>query len=183
MEQGRALDSVVVIGTGQAGFQAACSLREAGYRGALTLLGDDPFDPYQKPPLSKAFMTGGAHAAALQLRPASYYADQRIVLRAATRAVSIDRAARRVELASGERLPYDHLVLATGTRNRALPVPGAELDGVLQLRTLSEAAAIRSRLVEARRVVVIGAASSASNSPPRPRPHPRPSPSSKQPTG
>lgn len=150
-------NDVVVVGAGQAGFQAAASLREAGFGGTLTVVGDEAVAPYQRPPLSKAYLTGKATGETLALRPPGYYADHRIALRLGTRAVALDRAVRQVALASGERLPYDHLILATGARNRTLPVPGADLAGVLQLRTLADADDIRRRLAGVERVVIVGA--------------------------
>lgn len=149
--------TVVVVGAGQAGFQTAVSLREEGYQGRLVLLGDEPGLPYQRPPLSKAYLTGEADAGLVRLRPEQFYAGHRIELRTAEPAAAIDRAGRTVVLASGERLSYDHLVLATGAHNRSLPVLGSELDGVFQLRSLPEAEALRQRLAGARRLVVVGA--------------------------
>jgi 3-phenylpropionate/trans-cinnamate dioxygenase ferredoxin reductase subunit len=153
--------TVVILGTGQGGFQAAASLREEGFEGRLLLVGEEPDLPYQRPPLSKAYLTGKADAAQLRLRPGRFYAEHRIELRTGARATAIDRAGRTLLLASGERLAYDHLVLATGAHNRALPVRGAAAaEGVLQLRTLAEAEALRQRLGgggAARQVVVVGA--------------------------
>ncbi|MEH3146018.1 MAG: FAD-dependent oxidoreductase [Methylobacterium frigidaeris] len=149
--------AVVIVGAGQAGFQAAASLREAGFAGSLTLVGDEPVAPYQRPPLSKAYLTGKVAADSVSLRPGSFYADHRIALQPGTPVVALDRHRRGAELASGERLAYDHLILATGARNRPLPVPGADLPGVVQLRTLAEAEDIRRRLDGAARVVVVGA--------------------------
>ncbi|MBW8267905.1 NAD(P)/FAD-dependent oxidoreductase [Caldovatus aquaticus] len=148
---------VLILGAGQAGVQLAAALREGGHDGRILLLGEEPELPYQRPPLSKAYLSGKADAPQLRLRTDAFYAENRIGLRLGARAVRIERAARRVRLASGEALAYGHLVLATGARNRALPVPGAALDGVMQLRTLAEAEALRRRLGTARRAVVVGA--------------------------
>ena len=150
-------ESVVVVGSGQGGFQLAASLRDEGFGGRIVILGEEPGHPYQRPPLSKAYLTGKSDADALRLRAAGFYAEQRIEVREPERVVAIERDARQVRLGSGEALPYTHLVLATGARNRALPVPGAELDGVVELRTMAHADAIRARLAGARRAVVIGA--------------------------
>jgi 3-phenylpropionate/trans-cinnamate dioxygenase ferredoxin reductase subunit len=149
--------TVLVLGTGQAGFQVAASLREEKFDGRVVLVGDEPGPPYQRPPLSKAYLTGKADADAVRLRPDRFFAEHRLELRAGERAARIDRAGRRVVLASGDALPYDHLVLALGARNRALPVPGADLDGVVQLRTLGDAEGLRRRLDAAREAVVVGA--------------------------
>jgi 3-phenylpropionate/trans-cinnamate dioxygenase ferredoxin reductase subunit len=148
---------VLVLGTGQAGFQAAASLRDEGFDGRVVLVGEEPEPPYQRPLLSKAYLTGKADVEAVRLRPGKFFAEHRIELRAGERAVRVDRAGRRVLLASGGALPYDHLVLALGSRNRALPVPGADLDGVVRLRTLADAEGLRRRLEAAREAVVVGA--------------------------
>jgi len=149
--------AVLILGTGQAGFQVAASLREEGFDGRVVLVGDEPEPPYQRPPLSKAYLTGKADAQAVRLRPEKFFAEHRIELRAGERAARIDRAERRVALPSGDVLSYDHLVLALGARNRALPVQGAGLDGVVQLRTLADAEGLRRRLEAARGAVVVGA--------------------------
>ncbi|WP_375459232.1 NAD(P)/FAD-dependent oxidoreductase [uncultured Enterovirga sp.] len=148
--------TVVVVGAGQGGFQAAASLRDEGYAGRILLVGEEPGLPYQRPPLSKAYLTGRADEASIRLRSASFFHERSIEL-VQDRATAIDRDAGQLHCASGARLAYDHLVLATGARNRSLPVPGAELDGVFYLRTLPDAEALRPRLAEARRAVVIGA--------------------------
>ncbi|GEP11030.1 NAD(P)/FAD-dependent oxidoreductase [Methylobacterium gnaphalii] len=147
---------VVIVGAGQAGLQTAVSLREAGFADPVTVLGDEEALPYQRPPLSKAYLAGKTDAEGLLLRPASYFAEHRIVHQRA-RATHIDRAARTLGLDDGTALPYDHLVIATGSRNRALPVPGAELPGVYQLRSLADADRLREAIEAATRVVVVGA--------------------------
>lgn len=147
---------VVIIGAGQGGVQAAVSLREAGYTGPVTLLNDEPAAPYQRPPLSKAFMLRKVEASGLQLRNAEYYRKTNIELRSA-RAASIDRNGRVVVCESGDRIPYETLVLATGGRNRPLHVPGVDLDNVFSLRSIEDAAKLRERLDAARQVVVVGA--------------------------
>jgi 3-phenylpropionate/trans-cinnamate dioxygenase ferredoxin reductase subunit len=147
---------VVIVGAGQAGFQAAASLRKEGYDGRVTLLGDEPGLPYQRPPLSKEYMTGHASGEKVRLRPEAFYEKQRIELRPGSRVERIDRGARRLELASGSRLRYEHLVLALGARPRPLPVPGGDFEGVHLLRTLADAEALRAALEDAEHVVVIG---------------------------
>lgn len=149
-------EGIVIVGAGQGGFQAATSLREAGFAGPVTLVGEEPGLPYQRPPLSKAYMKGDAGIEQIELRPAAFFADHRIEVVNA-RAEAIDRAGRRVLLEGGEALPYAHLILATGARNRPLPVPGRELAGVYYLRSRADADALKERLEGARRVVVIGA--------------------------
>jgi 3-phenylpropionate/trans-cinnamate dioxygenase ferredoxin reductase subunit len=150
-------ESVVVIGAGQAGVQTADSLREAGYDGPVTLVGDEPGAPCQRPPLSKEFLTDGLPREDVALRADRFYEDRGIHLRTGRRAVRVDRTARTVELDDGSPLPYGHLVLATGTRPRPLPVPGAGLAGVLPLRTVADAERLRGRLREAEHVVIVGA--------------------------
>lgn len=147
---------IVIVGAGQGGFQAAASLRESGYEGQLVLVGDEPGLPYQRPPLSKAYMKGEAGIEQIELRAGAFYADHRIELVHA-HATAIDRAGQLLRLESGEALPYAHLILATGARNRPLPVPGHDLAGVFYLRTRADADALKGRLEGARRVVVIGA--------------------------
>jgi 3-phenylpropionate/trans-cinnamate dioxygenase ferredoxin reductase subunit len=148
---------VVIIGAGHAGVQVAASLREHGYDGEIVLLSDEPELPYQRPPLSKAFLKGEMDVHGLPLRAEAFYRDQRIDLRLRARATWIDRPARRVELADGGSINYNHLILATGARQRRLDVPGADLDGVFALRNISDATSLRERIASGLRVVVIGA--------------------------
>ena len=149
--------TVAIIGSGQAGFQAAASLRQDGFAGRIVMIGDEPVAPYQRPPLSKSYLAGECGLDELWLRPESFYAKQEIDLIVGETVTAIDRAERRLRLASGGTLSWDHLVLATGARYRPLPVPGAELDGVLPLRTLGDADVLRERLDAARDIVVVGA--------------------------
>ncbi|HEY6833586.1 MAG TPA: FAD-dependent oxidoreductase [Pseudolabrys sp.] len=148
---------VVIIGAGQGGYQVAASLREAGYGERITVVGDEPELPYQRPPLSKAYLLGDTTAERLLLRPQSYYEKHTIDLVAGTRVTGIDRAASRVALSSGTSLAYDHLVIATGAHNRMLPVDGATLDGVMYMRTLADADAIKEHFAGAANIVVAGA--------------------------
>jgi 3-phenylpropionate/trans-cinnamate dioxygenase ferredoxin reductase subunit len=147
---------VVIAGAGQAGFQAAMSLRTEGYEGPVTLIGEEPYLPYQRPPLSKGYMAGKQEIDATALRPGAFYKDHLIDLIAGETIVEIDGAARSIRLASGSGIPFESLILATGARNRRLPVEGAELDGVCYLRTRDEAVKIRERLNSASEIVVIG---------------------------
>jgi 3-phenylpropionate/trans-cinnamate dioxygenase ferredoxin reductase subunit len=147
---------VVIVGAGQAGFQVAASLREAGFADPITLLGDEGL-PYQRPPLSKAYLAGKTDAAGLTLRTAAYFEDHRIARRSGVSATAIDRAARQVRLSDGGALAYDHLVLATGARNRALPVSGTDLAGVHQLRSLADADALKAARAAARAIAIVGA--------------------------
>src|SRR5437660_723163 len=151
------IERVVIVGAGHAGFQLAASLRQGGFAGAITLLGEEPVLPYQRPPLSKDYLDGKIGLDLLLMRPEAFYRDHRIDYLAGTRAAEIDRAGKRLRLVSGEQLEYDHLVLATGARNRVPALPGIELDGVCYLRTLAETDLLRDRLAAADNIVVIGA--------------------------
>ncbi|MGY2052849.1 NAD(P)/FAD-dependent oxidoreductase [Methylobacterium sp. JK268] len=151
------MNGIVVVGTGQGAFQLGASLREGGYHGPVTLIGDEPGLPYGRPPLSKAYLAGKTDAEGLNLRPSAYFAEHGIAVRSGERVAAVERAERRVLLASGERLAYDHLVLATGARNRPLPVPGADLPGVFQLRTRADADVLKAAVERASRVAVVGA--------------------------
>jgi 3-phenylpropionate/trans-cinnamate dioxygenase ferredoxin reductase component len=148
---------VVIVGAGHAGFQLAASLRQGRFDGAVVLLGDEPVLPYQRPPLSKDYLDGKIGLDLLLMRPEAFYRDHRIDYLPGTRAVEIDRAGRQLRLASGETLGYDHLVLATGARNRIPPLPGIELDGVCYLRNLAETDELRQRLAAAEHIAVVGA--------------------------
>lgn len=148
---------VVVVGAGQAAVQLAESLRDAGFDGPVTLVGDEPRLPYQRPPLSKDYLAGKLSSAELALRGERFYVDQGVELHAGRRAVHLDRGRRRLTLDDGTELSYGRLVLATGARPRPLPIPGGRLDGVVNLRTFADAQELRLRLRTARDVVVIGA--------------------------
>jgi len=149
--------SIVILGAGHAGVQAAVSLREEGSDDAIVLLSAEPDLPYQRPPLSKAFLKGAMDLAGLPLRAEQFYRDKAIDLRLGVEATGIDLAAKRVELANGPAEPFDHLILAAGARSRPFAIPGTDLDGVLSLRNIADAQAIRERLGAGQRVIVIGA--------------------------
>ncbi|MFY9529238.1 MAG: FAD-dependent oxidoreductase [Candidatus Acidiferrales bacterium] len=146
----------VIIGAGQAGFQVAASLRAEGYQEPVTLIGDEPHIPYQRPPLSKAFLMGKEDVESIELRPRAFFRDHSIDLLTGETVVAIERPEQRVKLASGGCIPYQKLVLAVGARNRMLSAPGAELDGVFYLRSLDEATALKESLEHATEIVVIG---------------------------
>ena len=149
--------SIVIVGAGHAGVQAAASLREEGFDGRIALVSNERDLPYQRPPLSKAFLKGQMDLSGLPLRGEKFFADERIDLRLGVGAARIDRDARRVEFEHGGFAPYDHLILASGARARTLRAPGLDLEGVHALRAIRDAAAIKAALAEAGRVVVIGA--------------------------
>ncbi|MFC7472842.1 NAD(P)/FAD-dependent oxidoreductase [Dankookia sp. GCM10030260] len=147
---------IVIAGAGHAGGSAAAFLRQYGWKGAIVLVGEEPNAPYQRPPLSKAWLKGEATAESLALRPARFYAQQTIELRLGTRVGALDRTARQVTLSDGAVLGYDRLILALGARPRALPLPGAELAGVKALRGIADADALQAALGPGRRLAVIG---------------------------
>ena len=147
---------VVIVGAGHAGGSAAAFLRQYGHTGPIVLIGDEPLLPYQRPPLSKAWLKGEADAESLALKPADWYADAGVSLRLGGTVVKIDREAGLVHLASGETAAYDALVLATGARARTLDIPGADLDGVLSLRTAADAELLKAALGPGKRLAVVG---------------------------
>lgn len=147
----------IIVGAGQAGFQLAASLRQGGYDDPILLVGDEGHLPYQRPPLSKAYLSDGKTPDSLFLRPEAFLAQNRIDFAGDRRAEALDLAAGMVRFADGSAIGFDRVALATGTRNRALPVPGVELAGVVGLRTIADAHALRDELARAEDVVVIGA--------------------------
>jgi 3-phenylpropionate/trans-cinnamate dioxygenase ferredoxin reductase subunit len=147
---------VVIVGAGHGGYQVAASLRQAGFGEPISLINDEAHLPYQRPPLSKGYIKGSAGPESLMFRPEKFYQDQKIEL-ISGRAVSIDRAAHKVLLASGATLPYGHLVLATGARNRLLDLPNANLPDVKYLRILDDSEALRQIMSSKTRAVIIGA--------------------------
>jgi 3-phenylpropionate/trans-cinnamate dioxygenase ferredoxin reductase subunit len=151
------IERIVIIGAGLAAARAAEALRKNEYEGSVTILGDEPERPYLRPPLSKEYLRGESDREKVYVHPASFYTDQRIALRPSSLVSAIEPASRKVALDNGERVPYDRLLIATGARPRALPVPGADLPGVMTLRTVADADAIRTAATDAERIVVIGA--------------------------
>jgi len=146
----------VIVGAGQAAAQAVASLRAEGYGGELVVFGDERHPPYQRPPLSKAYLGGELEADRLELKAAKFYADSHAELRLGTRVARLLPADKAVELADGSRQPYAALLLATGTRARALPVPGAELEGVFSIRGIDDVEAFRAAARPGARLVIIG---------------------------
>ena len=151
---------IVVIGAGQAASEFAGALRLGGFSGPVLLLGEEEHLPYQRPPLSKAFLSGEAALGALQLKSAAAYEKMGVEVRTGARVAAIDRSTRRIELEDGRFEPYGKLVLATGGRARPLTVKGAENAGKLlnlhYLRTVADAARIREALRPGLRLVIIG---------------------------
>ena len=150
------MDRIVIIGAGQAGAQAVASLRAEGFSGSIAMIGEEAFPPYQRPPLSKAYLSGDYARERLFLKPDSFYAEAKCDLRLGLAARSIDRKAKSVTLADGAVLPYDRLLIATGAAVRKLPIPGADLAGVHYLRGIADVDALRPELAAGRRLAVIG---------------------------
>ncbi|MFO8125432.1 NAD(P)/FAD-dependent oxidoreductase [Yoonia sp.] len=148
---------VIVVGAGQAGASLVAKLRATGFEGDITLIGAEKVPPYQRPPLSKAYLLGKLAEERLYLRPAAFYADHNIALRLDTRVTGIDRAAQTVVLSDGETLHYDELALTTGAHPRTLPAAvGGMLDGVFAVRDLSDADAMSPAFTPGKRVLIIG---------------------------
>jgi 3-phenylpropionate/trans-cinnamate dioxygenase ferredoxin reductase subunit len=147
---------VVIVGAGHAGGTVAALLRQYGYAAPITLIGEEPLAPYQRPPLSKAWLKGEADADSLALKPSEFYAEVGIELILGVGVTSIDRGPHTVNLTEGRTLGYDTLIIATGARARALPIPGADLAGVLSLRSAADAEALKAALQAGRRLAVIG---------------------------
>lgn len=146
----------VIVGASLAGATAAVTLREGDAEGAVTLIGAEPEPPYERPPLSKAYLTGDAPFDTALVRPFDFYADHRIDTMFGIRATRIDTSARVVELENGRRVPFDALLIATGGRNRQISIPGGDLEGIYSLRTVQDADRIRAEMRAGRRAVVVG---------------------------
>jgi len=147
---------IVIVGGGQAAVQALDTLRRRGYRGKLTLVGEEPWLPYQRPPLSKKYLAGGQQRERLLIRPAQFYAEHDVQVHLGRRVTDFARREQHVRLDDGLVLPYDALLLATGSRPRRLPLPGSDLAGVHYLRTIDDADRIRAAGVPGGRLLVIG---------------------------
>jgi 3-phenylpropionate/trans-cinnamate dioxygenase ferredoxin reductase subunit len=150
------MQGVLIVGAGQAAAQLATSLRQGGYDRPIRMLGDEAYLPYQRPPLSKAFLKDRPPAETLLLRPESYWRDRSVALELGAPVAAVDIALRRVTLRDGREHGYDVLVFATGTRARDLPLPGVGLRGVFSLRRIDDVRALRPALDDARQVVIVG---------------------------
>jgi len=148
--------TVIIIGAGQAGGQCAASLRRNGWQGRIVLTGSEPHPPYQRPPLSKTYLAGEIGEDRLWLQPPETWAEQNVDLRLGVTATAIDRAAKTVVFDDGKTETYTHLVLATGSRVRPLPVPGAGLDGVRYLRTIADVDALKADFAPGKRIAIVG---------------------------
>lgn len=149
--------TVVIVGAGHAGGSLAALLRQNGWTGRITLVGEEAVAPYQRPPLSKTYLKRDTDVEALKLKPDDFYPEQGITLHLGTRIESVDREAKTVAFSGGGTLPYDVLVLATGSRARRLPLAGAELKGLHELRTVADAEALEAAVAPGRRLAVVGA--------------------------
>ncbi len=150
------MTKVLIIGAGHAGGSAAALLRQYGFEGEIVLAGEEAAAPYQRPPLSKAWLKGEAGLEDLLLRPESFYAEQKIDLRTGVTATAIDADAKSVTFADGAVEAYDVLILATGSMARKLAIPGADRPGLLELRTLDDAERLKSVLAPGKRLAVVG---------------------------
>ncbi|MGE4374042.1 MAG: NAD(P)/FAD-dependent oxidoreductase [Xanthobacter sp.] len=146
----------VIVGGGQAAAQACVSLRAEGFQGPVLILGDEPYLPYQRPPLSKAYLADEISEERLELKAPTYYADNGIKVHLNTPVARLLPEDRQVELADGSRQTYEKLLIATGTRARALPVPGADLEGVWSIRTIDDVRRFRADCRPGARLVIIG---------------------------
>jgi len=147
---------IVIIGAGQAGAQAVATLRAEGFGGTITMVGDEPYAPYQRPPLSKAYLLGTLERARLFLKPDSFYSEANCDLILGVSARAIDRAAKTVALSDGRTLCYDMLLLATGTRVRRIKCPGAELSGIHYLRSIEDVDGLNAVFQKGKRLAIVG---------------------------
>ena len=148
--------AMVILGAGQGAGQAAASFRQDGYEGDIIILGDEPFPPYQRPPLSKQYLSGEMPLERVYVRPEKFYADRHIDLRTNTRVEKIDTNARTVTTAKGDTIAYEKLLIATGSRPRKLSIAGSDLPGIHYLRTISDVDGISAAMKTARKVVIVG---------------------------
>ncbi len=150
-------ERTVIAGAGHAAGQIVATLKQLEYAGRIVLVGDEKYLPYQRPPLSKKFLAGTMPAERLHFKPASFYDDPQIEVRLQTTITTIDRANRFLQTENGERISYDKLALALGSRARRLPIEGGDLIGIHYLRSIADVEAIRLEFNNHRRAVVIGA--------------------------
>lgn len=150
-------DNLVIVGAGHAAGQAVASLKQMNFSGNIALVGEEPWHPYQRPPLSKKFLAGELSAERLYVKPENFYADANVDMLLGTRAKTIDRDAKTVVTDTGKVLPYDTLVLALGAEPRRVDLPGASLDGVCYLRTISDVDELRAQLHDGCKLTIVGA--------------------------
>ncbi len=147
---------IVIVGAGHAGGTAAALLRQHGHTGPILLIGEEPFAPYQRPPLSKAYLKGETDAESLKLRPDDFYAEHDIGFQPGTCVQAVDRERRQVRLQDGEDAAYDILILAQGSQNRRLDFPGARPGDLHELRSLADAEGLKAAIGPGRRLVIVG---------------------------
>ena len=150
-------ENIVIIGAGQAAIQAIQSLRAEGFTGPITLVGEEAYPPYQRPPLSKAYLLGQLERPRLFLKADAYYGEAGVTLLLNTTARAIDRAAKTVELTDGRKLPYGKLLLTTGARVRKLRCPGADLDNIFYLKSIADVDALQAAFLPGARIAIVGA--------------------------
>jgi 3-phenylpropionate/trans-cinnamate dioxygenase ferredoxin reductase subunit len=150
-------DTIVIVGASHASVQAIDTLRREGHEGPIVLVGDEPYLPYNRPPLSKKYLSGELDRERLLLRSAQFYDQSHTATKLGLRVTAIDRTDQRLRLSDGDELRYDKLLLCLGSRPRLLEVPGYDLAGIHYLRTIADVDAIRADLAGARNLVVIGA--------------------------
>jgi 3-phenylpropionate/trans-cinnamate dioxygenase ferredoxin reductase subunit len=150
------MSGIVVIGAGQAAGQAAASLRQEGYEGEITIIGDEAQAPYQRPPLSKAYLSGEVGLDRVLVRPENFYADKGINLQTGVRVESINRADKTIATSTGSTLSYDKLLIATGSRPRILNIEGSDLEGLHYLRTVDDVDGLRTAMEAAKNVCIVG---------------------------
>ncbi len=148
--------TIVIIGASLTGATAAITLRDEGFAGKIILIGAEPHPPYERPPLSKHYLKGEKSLKEILVRPAAHYTERNIETRFGVRARGVDPQAKVIELENGERIPYDQVLIATGVRNRKLPVPGVDLPGIYDLRAVADADVIRKECVAGRKAVLVG---------------------------
>ena len=149
-------DDILIIGAGQAAAQAVQSLRAEGFEGPIKLFGDEPYAPYQRPPLSKKFLAGEIGYDRVELKGADFYAQANVETHWGTRVTEIERKAKRVLTGDGRAFDYGKLIIATGSRVREINVPGFELDGVHYLRNIEDVKAVQAHFNEGAKMVVVG---------------------------
>ena len=150
------MGAMVIIGAGHAAGQAAASLRQEGHEGEIIIIGDEPHIPYQRPPLSKQYLSGEQGIERVYLRPEKFYADKTITVRTGERVESIDIAAKTVTTDTGDAIAYEKLLITTGSRPRELNSPGSDLGGIHYLRTIADVDAIRAEFAPGKKLVIVG---------------------------
>jgi len=153
---GKGRKRIVIVGAALCGGTAAATLRREGFDGHLTLIGAEQHLPYERPPLSKSFLRGETSFDDALVESAAFWPDKQVELRLGTKAIGVDAYGHTVELEGGERVPFDQLLIATGARNRRFPIPGLDLPGVYDLRTVEDAERIRAEVMPGRNVVIAG---------------------------